>query len=96
MATVEGRVAAISLYRTLLRAAQLIPQENKKMFAQDRIREGFRCVRSYKGLVGMRPCARTRACRSHLQTWTCSGRDEGWALLIVYPQEGGPGVCGLA
>mmetsp|Transcript_28271 Transcript_28271/g.71617 ORF Transcript_28271/g.71617 Transcript_28271/m.71617 type:complete len:91 (+) Transcript_28271:196-468(+) len=42
MATVEGRVAAISLYRTLLRAAQLIPQENKKMFAQDRIREGFR------------------------------------------------------
>mmetsp|Transcript_20690 Transcript_20690/g.51836 ORF Transcript_20690/g.51836 Transcript_20690/m.51836 type:complete len:91 (-) Transcript_20690:446-718(-) len=42
MASVEGRVAAISLYRTLLRAAELIPQENKKMFALDRIREGFR------------------------------------------------------
>mmetsp|Transcript_61494 Transcript_61494/g.148016 ORF Transcript_61494/g.148016 Transcript_61494/m.148016 type:complete len:93 (+) Transcript_61494:204-482(+) len=42
MASVEGRVAAISLYRTLLRAAHLIPQDNKRMFALDRIREGFR------------------------------------------------------
>lgn len=36
---------AISLYRAMLRAAQLVPAENKRAMALDRIRTEFRSAR---------------------------------------------------